>query len=153
MAALCCAIDRQCTVYRRVPSEMGNGPYTMRHKSVLRNSARRRPATLVDYFAGWLADSSSLHVDLGHVVTRLLSDSHCNSASLRLQSDAPGTESMVGSTHAHAHTHNTFHFAHDRWNAHPFTTASLPAQRTSINRCKIRYVRHTNLNPDHVSSA
>ena len=60
MAALCCAIDRQRTVYRRVPSEMGNGPYTMRHKSVLRNSARRRPATLVDYFAVWLAKSSSL---------------------------------------------------------------------------------------------
>jgi hypothetical protein len=60
VAALCCAIDRQRTVYRRVPSEMGNGPYTMRHKSVLRNSARRRPATLVDYFAVWFANSSSL---------------------------------------------------------------------------------------------
>jgi len=58
---------------------------------------------------------------------------------------------MVASTHTHTHT--TFHFAHDRWNAHPFTNASLPAQRTSINRYKILYVRHTNLNPDQVSSA
>jgi hypothetical protein len=123
----------------------------MRHKSVLRNSARRRPATISGLFCRLVRKQqqqqsavSSQPSWRGYYQTAI--------AILRHYVCSRMHQAQNQWLPVHTHTHTTFHFAHDRWNAHPFTTANLPAQRTAINRCKIQYVRHTNLNPDHVAS-